>query len=309
MKALFLLLAVVPGLVLAQGTPRIIETFQVGPTVYVRASRWSRHAARLVGTSAGLNEVDLESGKLRSTFTRRDGPRASRCSRSRSTRRATSGSARGPAALRGTVMVHSRRISRCTGWPTTACSRSRRMRAARCGWARARAASSFERQVHHLREAAGERVGLRPRRGPERAGGSPPRAACRCSTARPGGSTQADRPGAPRTERGNRIPVHAGKTARSGPAPGAARRASTARWTSLTPRTARRQHRLQHRAGGRRHALVRHRCGPVVVRRKEIEEPRAEGGPAGAERVCAAAAPKGEVWAGARGAVVRLARR
>ena len=64
----------VPGLALAQGKPRVIETFQVGPTVYVRALAVEpARGALLVGTSAGLNEVDLESGKLRSTFTRRDG--------------------------------------------------------------------------------------------------------------------------------------------------------------------------------------------------------------------------------------------
>jgi ligand-binding sensor domain-containing protein len=72
---LFLCLALAaPGSLLAQAQPRIIETFQVGPTVYVRALAVEPARGTLwVGTSAGLNEVDLASGKLRSTLTRRDG--------------------------------------------------------------------------------------------------------------------------------------------------------------------------------------------------------------------------------------------
>ena len=75
MKAIFLLLlAVLPCLGLGQGDPRIIETFQVGPSVYVRALAVEpARGALWVGTSVGLNEVDLASGKLRSTFTRREG--------------------------------------------------------------------------------------------------------------------------------------------------------------------------------------------------------------------------------------------
>lgn len=58
----------------AAGAARVIETFQVGPAVYVRALAVEpARGALWVGTSAGLNEVDLASGKLRSTFTRRDG--------------------------------------------------------------------------------------------------------------------------------------------------------------------------------------------------------------------------------------------
>ena len=50
MNAIFLLLAVVPGLVLAQGTPCIIETFRSDPPCTCARSRWSRHAALWVGT-------------------------------------------------------------------------------------------------------------------------------------------------------------------------------------------------------------------------------------------------------------------
>ncbi len=54
--------------------PRVAETFDVGPTVYVRALTVEpKRNALWVGTSAGVNEVDLATGKLRSTFTRKDG--------------------------------------------------------------------------------------------------------------------------------------------------------------------------------------------------------------------------------------------
>jgi ligand-binding sensor domain-containing protein len=53
---------------------RVKESFEVGANVYVRALTVepSRNAL-WVGTSAGVHEVDLGSGKLRSTFTRKDG--------------------------------------------------------------------------------------------------------------------------------------------------------------------------------------------------------------------------------------------
>ena len=74
MKLLFLAVALLPGMVFGAGNPRVIETFQVGPTVYVRALAVEPARGTLwVGTSAGLNEVDLASGKLRSTLTRREG--------------------------------------------------------------------------------------------------------------------------------------------------------------------------------------------------------------------------------------------
>ena len=74
MKLLFLAIALLPGMPFGAGSPRVIETFQVGPTVYVRALAVEPARGTLwVGTSAGLNEVDLASGKLRATLTRRDG--------------------------------------------------------------------------------------------------------------------------------------------------------------------------------------------------------------------------------------------
>lgn len=69
-----LLFSIACSLAHAQGKPRVAETFQVGPNVYVRALAVEpARGALWVGTSAGLNEVDLASGRLRATFTRRDG--------------------------------------------------------------------------------------------------------------------------------------------------------------------------------------------------------------------------------------------
>ena len=68
LSALALLL---PALAAAQ---RVKDVFEVGPTVYVRAlTAEPARGALWVGTSAGVHEVDLASGKLRSTFTRKEG--------------------------------------------------------------------------------------------------------------------------------------------------------------------------------------------------------------------------------------------
>jgi ligand-binding sensor domain-containing protein len=53
---------------------RVKDSYEVGPSVYVRALTVEpARGALWVGTSAGVHEVDLASGKLRSTFTRKDG--------------------------------------------------------------------------------------------------------------------------------------------------------------------------------------------------------------------------------------------
>lgn len=60
----------------AQGAPQpqVVETFNVGDSVYVRALAIERKTSALwVGTSKGVHEVDLISGKVRRTFTRADG--------------------------------------------------------------------------------------------------------------------------------------------------------------------------------------------------------------------------------------------
>jgi ligand-binding sensor domain-containing protein len=64
-------LLAVPGWAAAQ---RVKDVFEVGPTVYVRALTVEpARGALWVGTSAGVHEVDLGSGKLRNTFTRKEG--------------------------------------------------------------------------------------------------------------------------------------------------------------------------------------------------------------------------------------------
>ncbi|MES2149422.1 MAG: two-component regulator propeller domain-containing protein [Pseudomonadota bacterium] len=55
-------------------TPHVIETFNVGDDAYVRALAVERSAGALwVGTSKGVHEIDVASGKLRQTFTRANG--------------------------------------------------------------------------------------------------------------------------------------------------------------------------------------------------------------------------------------------
>jgi len=71
-------LALVAALVLvplqAAWAQRVTESFEVGPAVYVRALTVEpARGALWVGTSAGVHEVDLASGKLRATFTRKEG--------------------------------------------------------------------------------------------------------------------------------------------------------------------------------------------------------------------------------------------
>jgi ligand-binding sensor domain-containing protein len=53
---------------------RIVDSFEVGPTVYVRALTVEpQRNAIWVGTSAGVHEVDLQTHKPRNTFTRKEG--------------------------------------------------------------------------------------------------------------------------------------------------------------------------------------------------------------------------------------------
>lgn len=58
----------------AVAQPKVIDTFEVGPNVFVRALKPDvAHGSMWVGTSAGVHEVDLKTLKPRSTFTRKDG--------------------------------------------------------------------------------------------------------------------------------------------------------------------------------------------------------------------------------------------
>lgn len=71
---LCLLLAAGAGLAHAQRAWRVQESFEVGPAVYVRALTVEpARGALWVGTSAGVHEVALADGKLRQTFTRKEG--------------------------------------------------------------------------------------------------------------------------------------------------------------------------------------------------------------------------------------------
>lgn len=54
--------------------PKVIETFSVGDTVYVRALTMEPATGSLwVGTSAGVHEIEVATGKPRNTFTRASG--------------------------------------------------------------------------------------------------------------------------------------------------------------------------------------------------------------------------------------------
>jgi ligand-binding sensor domain-containing protein len=58
----------------SQSQERVLETFEVGPSVYVRALAVERPANSIwVGTSVGVHEVDLTSGKAKNTFNRTSG--------------------------------------------------------------------------------------------------------------------------------------------------------------------------------------------------------------------------------------------
>ena len=58
----------------ADTAEKVLDSFEVGPNIYVRALLLEPAAETLwVGTSAGALEIDLKSGKPRNTFTRKDG--------------------------------------------------------------------------------------------------------------------------------------------------------------------------------------------------------------------------------------------
>jgi len=71
--ALALLFALAPCAVAADGM-RVLENFDVGEKVYVRALTVdAKRNVLWVGTSTGVHEVDLATAKPRNTFTRREG--------------------------------------------------------------------------------------------------------------------------------------------------------------------------------------------------------------------------------------------
>ncbi len=71
--AWWVLAALLSALPLAHAQ-RVKDVFEVGPRVYVRALAVEPSRQALwVGTSAGVHEVDLANGRLRNTFTRKEG--------------------------------------------------------------------------------------------------------------------------------------------------------------------------------------------------------------------------------------------
>ncbi len=74
MKPLIPVLAALALGTAAAQAQRVKDVYEVGPTVYVRALTVEPAKGSLwVGTSAGVHEVELASGKLRNTFTRKEG--------------------------------------------------------------------------------------------------------------------------------------------------------------------------------------------------------------------------------------------
>lgn len=70
-------LAALLGLLLmapALAQPKVVDTFEVGPGIYVRALKFdAARGSMWVGTSTGVHEVDLKTLKPRNTFTRKEG--------------------------------------------------------------------------------------------------------------------------------------------------------------------------------------------------------------------------------------------
>ena len=63
-----------PATKAAAGAWRVVDSFEVGEGVYVRALKVERERGAIwVGTSSGVHEVDLKTHKPRNTFTRKEG--------------------------------------------------------------------------------------------------------------------------------------------------------------------------------------------------------------------------------------------
>ncbi|MBS1142916.1 MAG: two-component regulator propeller protein [Proteobacteria bacterium] len=68
------LVVVQPVLAADKAGPRVVDSFEVGENVYVRALTVERSSNTLwVGTSVGAHEIDLKTSKPRNTFTRQQG--------------------------------------------------------------------------------------------------------------------------------------------------------------------------------------------------------------------------------------------
>ena len=317
MKALLVGIALFPGLVLS-ADPRVIETFQVGATVYVRALAVEpARGALWVGTSAGLNEVDLESGKLRSTFTRREGLASEQVfavaidaqgykwigTGAGGASRYKEGSFKTYFPMHGLAdfrVFSFAQDARGAMWMGTLAGASRLDRSS--GKFTTYAKELVNEWVYGLAVDAKGQVWFATEGGVSMFDGKAWRA-----------WTQADGLGAPRTERGNYIlAVHAGKDGAiwAGTWGGGAARFDGERWTSLTAKDG--------LAGNIVYSIAQEADGTMWFGTdaglswydgKKVRSLGPKEGLPGPNVFALAAAPKGEVWAGARGAVVRHARR
>ena len=319
MTRLFLLLALAaPGSLLAQAQPRVIETFQVGPTVYVRALAVEPARGTLwVGTSAGLNEVDLASGKLRATLTRRDGlaseqvfalavdsqgykwigTSAGGVSRYRDGTFKTYFPMHGLADYRVFSVAQD---ARGALWMGTLAGASRLDRAS--GKFATYAKELVNEWVYGIAVDAKGQVWFATEGGISMFDGKSWRA-----------WTQADGLGVARAERGNYIlSVHATKDGSiwAGTWGGGAARFDGARWSSLTTK--------EGLAGNIVYSIAQEADGTLwfgtdgglsAYDGSKFSNLGPREGLPGPNVFALAAAPKGEIWAGGRGAVARVARR
>ena len=323
MKSLFPILAFASILILAdaahaQGNPRVIETFQVGPNVYVRALAVEPARSTLwVGTSSGLNEVDLASGKLRASFTRRDGlaseqvfalavdsqgykwigTGAGGASRYKEKAWKTYFPMHGLADFRVFSLAAD---PRGAVWMGTLAGASRLDRAS--GKFTTYRKELVNEWVYGVAVDAKGQVWFATEGGVSMFDGAAWKA-----------WTQADGVGAPRTERGNYIvAVHASKDGAiwAGTWGGGAARFEGGRWTSFTAK--------EGLAGNIVYAIAQEADGTLWFGTdaglswydgKKFRTLGPRDGLPGQNIFALAAAPKGELWAGGRGAVARLARR
>ena len=322
MKLVFLAAALLPAMLFGADSPRVIETFQVGPTVYVRAIAIEPARNTLwVGTSAGLNEVDLASGKLRSTFTRRDGLASEQVfalavdaqgykwvgtgagGASRYRENGGAGSFKTYFPMHGLADYRVFSIAqdaRGAVWMGTLAGASRLDRAS--GKFATYAKELVNDWVYGIAVDAKGQVWFATEGGVSMFDGKTWRA-----------WTQADGLGVARAERGNYIlSVHAAKDGSvwAGTWGGGAARFQGARWSSLTTKDG--------LAGNIVYSIAQEADGTLWFGtdaglsaydgEKFVNLGPREGLP-GPNVFALAAAPKGEIWAGGRGAVARVARR
>ena len=303
---------------LAQVTPRVVETFQVGPAVYVRALAVEPSRGALwVGTSVGLNEVDLASGKLRSTLTRRDGLASEQVFALAVDREGNKwiGTGAGGVSrykdkawrtyfpLHGLADYRVFSVAADAGgavWMGTLAGASRLERAS--GKFTTYRKELVNEWVYGVSVDARGRVWFATEGGVSMLDGGQWKA-----------WTQADGVGAPRTERADYVlAVHAAKDGSvwAGTWGGGAARFQDGRWSTFTAK--------EGLAGNIVYAIAQEADGTLWFATdaglswydgSRLRSLGPKDGLPGTHLFALAAAPKGELWAGGRGAVVRVARR